>query len=294
MEGRIPTYERRLLAVVAHPDDESFGMGGTLALYARNGCQAHLIVATQGEVGEAPPHLLEGHKDLAALRVEELRCAASILGLAGVEFLGYRDSGMAGSADNQHPNALAAADIEAVAVRVAGMMRRVRPQVVLTFDPIGGYGHPDHVAVHQATTRAFHLAGDRGCEIEGLPPYHPQKLYYHTFPRGFVKALLRLAPLLGMDPSRFGRNRDIDLRRIFDVDFPIHARISIGPAAQAKARASACHASQAGPPSSGLIGLIFRILGAHEEFMRGFPPANDGVRETDLYQGVLPDGEAGS
>jgi LmbE family N-acetylglucosaminyl deacetylase len=233
--------------------------------------------------------LLQGHKDLAALRVEELRCASSILGIGDVEFLGYRDSGMAGSSDNQHPNALVRAELESVARRVAGIIRRVRSQVVVTFDPIGGYGHPDHIVAHQATTRAFQLAGDRTCELDGLPPYSPQKLYYQTFPRGFVRGMLRLAPLIGIDPSRFGRNHDIDLRKVFEVDFPIHARIDVGPVYDVKARAAACHASQTGPQYSGLIGSVFRVLAAREDYMRAFPPADREVRETDLFSGVVSD-----
>ena len=97
---------RRLLAIFAHPDDETFGPGGTLALYARRGDEIHLICATRGEVGEAPPDL-KGFASVGAMREDELRRAASVLGLKAVRFLGYRDSGMPGSPDNHHPQALA-------------------------------------------------------------------------------------------------------------------------------------------------------------------------------------------
>ncbi|MGB5844750.1 MAG: PIG-L family deacetylase, partial [Anaerolineales bacterium] len=123
-----------LLAVLAHPDDESFGMGGTLALYAQRGVDVHLICATRGEVGEVAPHFLEGFQSIGELREHELRCAAGNLGLAGVYFLDYRDSGMAGSPENDHPQALAAAPIDEVAAMVTGYIRQLRPQVVLTFD----------------------------------------------------------------------------------------------------------------------------------------------------------------
>ena len=106
-----------LLAVLAHPDDESFGMGGTLALYAARGVDVHLICATRGEVGEVSPELLAGFGSVAELRESELRCAAGHLGLKGVHFLEYRDSGMEGSPDNKHPQALAAQPLEAVARR---------------------------------------------------------------------------------------------------------------------------------------------------------------------------------
>ena len=92
-----------MLAVLAHPDDESFGMGGTLALYARRGVAVHLVCATRGEAGEVDEQLLSGKRSIAELRENELRCAAQKLGLAGVHFLGYRDSGMAGSGWRERP-----------------------------------------------------------------------------------------------------------------------------------------------------------------------------------------------
>ena len=97
---------------------------------------------------------------VAERRESELRCAAGILGLTGVYFLGYRDSGMPGTPDNQHPNALAAQPVDEVAAKVVHYIRLLRPQVVVTHDPIGGYKHPDHIAMHRATVRAFKLASD--------------------------------------------------------------------------------------------------------------------------------------
>ena len=141
-------HKRTILSVLAHPDDESFGMGGTLALYAKRGVDVHLVCATRGEVGEVSPEILEGFDSVSALRVNELRCAAGILGLKGVHFLDYRDSGMPGSEDNHHPLAMAAAPLDEVAAKVTHYIRKLRPQVVLTFDPIGGYRHPDHIAIH--------------------------------------------------------------------------------------------------------------------------------------------------
>ncbi len=127
--------KRVLLAVLAHPDDESFGMGGTLALYARRGVNVHLVCATRGEAGEVAPEMLEGFSSVAERRVEELRCAAGILGLAGVHFLDYRDSGMTGSADNQNPHALCNAPLEEVAGKIAHYIRLLKPQVVIDLRP---------------------------------------------------------------------------------------------------------------------------------------------------------------
>ena len=204
-----------LLAVLAHPDDESFGLGGTLALYAERGVETHLVCATRGEVGTVDAEHLEGYASIAERRVDELRCAAGILGLNGVHFLDYRDSGMPGSPDNSHPQALAAAPLDEVAGKIVGYIRRLQPQVVLTFDPIGGYKHPDHIAIQRATLQAFHLAGDAGYITED-PPFQPQKLYYQVIPKGFLRIAVRLLPLFGRDPRRFGRNADIDLMALVE------------------------------------------------------------------------------
>src|SRR3990170_8940136 len=176
------TNPKRLLAVLAHPDDETFGTGGTLALYARLGVEVHLVCATAGEVGEAPPDL-KGFASVGEMRKSELRCAAQTLGLTQVHFLGYRDSGMPGSPDNLHQQALAAAPLEKVAHEVAALIRRIRPQVVITFDPIGGYRHPDHIAIHNATVQAFNVAGDPTQYPGYGTPFQPQKLYFSVFPK---------------------------------------------------------------------------------------------------------------
>jgi LmbE family N-acetylglucosaminyl deacetylase len=279
--------QRSLLAVLAHPDDESFGMGGTLALYAKRGVSVHLICATRGEVGDVDPRLLEGFPSIGDLREHELRCAAEHLGLAGVYFLGYRDSGMPGSPDNRHPDALAAAPLEEVAARVTELIRRLRPQVVLTFDPIGGYRHPDHVAIQQATVRSFQAAGDPEAFPGEESPFQPQKLYFHTFSRRLMPLVVRLLPLFGQDPRHFGHNKDIDLISLAGEHFPVHARIDYREVIKAKEAASACHASQLsmGPPG-GLLGWAFRRGAGIETFMRAYPEASPGLRESDLFSGI--------
>jgi LmbE family N-acetylglucosaminyl deacetylase len=283
-----PETKRCLLAIFAHPDDESFGPGGTLALYARQGVEVHLICATRGEVGAAPPHLLDGHTDVAGLRESELRCAAGHLGLTGVHFLGYRDSGMPGSEDNRHPQALAAAPLEEVAQRLVWYLRRLRPQVVITFDPIGGYRHPDHIAIHRATVMAFDQAADPDHLPPAGPPHAADKLYFAAFPRRAMRWMVRLMPLVGRNPRRFGQNGDIDLVDIASQDFPVHARIDIRPVLERKTQASACHASQGGMPRRGLIGWIFRLTAGSETFTRAVPPAPAGLRESGLFEGIAP------
>jgi N-acetyl-1-D-myo-inositol-2-amino-2-deoxy-alpha-D-glucopyranoside deacetylase len=280
-----------LLFIGAHPDDETFGIGGTLAKYAARGAKAIYACATKGEVGSADEEHLRGFDSPADMRWSELKCAAGILGLADVVYLGYRDSGMPGSPDNHHPLALAAAPLEEVTARVVKVIRDLRPQVVITHDPIGGYRHPDHIAIHNATVRAFSAAGDPLQYPESGSAFTPQKLYFHTFPKTLFRIAVKVLPIFGQDPTHFGRNKDIDFASLAQVEFPVHAFIQIDArAADAKERASACHSSQlgGGPPASGLMGLAFRAVQNREMFMRAYPPVAPGqrVHETDLFEGV--------
>ena len=276
-----------ILAVLAHPDDETFGMGGTLALYAQRGAQVYLVCATRGEVGDVDPQYMQGFDSIAERREYELRCAAQKLGLKGVFFMGYRDSGMPGAADNHHPQALAAAPLEEVAGKVVGYIRQLRPQIVLTFDPIGGYRHPDHIAVHDATVRAFALTGRPDYRTDGLPPYQPQKLYFYTIPRRYLRWAVRLLPLFGKDPHHWGRNGDVDLASLAVEDFPVHATVDISTVQELKTVASLCHESQGGSGMvRGLMGWLGRIGGSREAFMRAYPEPDGKVREKDLLSGV--------
>ncbi len=281
--------ERRLVAVLAHPDDETFGMGGTLAFYAAHGVKVYLICATNGDLGTVPPEMLEGFDSVAALRQHELECAAKTLKLAEVIILGYRDSGMPGTADNHHPRALAAQNIDHVAQQIAMILRRIKPQVVLTFDPIGGYKHPDHITVHQATVKAFALAADDSFVCE-FPPVKLQKLYFHFFPRTKWRWTIKLMPLFGIDPHHFGKNKDIDLVELMKLsNFPTHAKINYRSVIKQKDQATACHASQlaGGPPRGGIIGWLFQRNTPIDHFMRAYPPPQAGSRiETDLFEGI--------
>jgi LmbE family N-acetylglucosaminyl deacetylase len=275
-----------ILAALAHPDDESFGMGGTLALYAKRGVDVYLVCATRGEVGEADPEQMKGFASIAEMRENELRCAAGHLGLKEVFFLDYRDSGMPGSPDNQHPDAQVAHPVEEVAVKVLKYIRELKPDVVLTFDPIGGYRHPDHIHIHNATVLAFEKANDASFHPEAGAPFQAEKLYFHTFPRTLLKVAVNLLPLIGKDPRKFGRNGDIDMKALADVSFPVHAQIAIGSVAKSKAAASACHASQGGgiQISPGLTGILMRLLGEKEDFMQASPPVAAGAKiKKDLF-----------
>ena len=127
---------KTLLVILAHPDDESFGPGATLAKYAQAGIAVHYLCGTRGESGTVDAEKLKGYKDVAELRTAELACAAKELGLAGVHFLGYRDSGMVGSEDNQRSDSLHAAGLDEVAERIVGYMDQLKPDVILTHDHI--------------------------------------------------------------------------------------------------------------------------------------------------------------
>ena len=283
---QIPEYHgKSLLAVLAHPDDETFGMGGTLALYARRGVSVQLVCATRGEVGEIDPEYKEGLRSAACLRTQELRCAADTLGIEAIHFLNYRDSGMTGSPDNTHPQALAAQPIKQVAREVAHHIRQIRPEVVLTFDPIGGYRHPDHIAIQQATVLGFDLAGDpEFADPEGLPPFQPEKLYFHTMNRTFLKMSVRVMRLIGQNPRQFGRNKDIDLVSLTEVDFPTHVKINYREMREVKAKAAACHASQGGAGmNKGVRGLIGRLFsGYNDTYMQAYPEPTGGIKK-DLF-----------
>jgi LmbE family N-acetylglucosaminyl deacetylase len=282
---------KRLLAVLAHPDDESFGMGGTLALYARRGVEVYLVCATRGEAGEMSEEHLEGFGSIAERRESELRCAAKNLGLKEVFFLDYRDSGMTGSPDNRHPRALVVHPMEEVAEKIVWYLRKLRPQVVITFDPIGGYRHPDHIAMHNATVKAFQETGRADNPAGGLPPYQPQKLYFHTIPHTILRVVVTLMPLFGRDPTRVGKNKDIDLVSIAQARFPTHARINYRPVAKIRDEASACHASQSGGSLiSGPFASLRRWFASNETFMRSYPPpVSKQALERDLFDGVIED-----
>lgn len=273
------TIAKVLLSVLAHPDDESFGIGGTLALYAQRGWEVYLICATRGEAGSVAPHHLEGFDSIAELREGELRCAAQHLGLKNVYFLDYHDSGMPGMEANQHPKAQINAPLEEVAAKVVQYIRELKPDVVVTFDPIGGYRHPDHIHIHNATVLAFEKAADPSFAPEAGNPFQPGKLYFHTIPRGFLKFAVRLIRLFGGDPSKWGRNKDIDLGSLANVDFPTHARIDYTRVSEKKTLASACHASQGGSQMRrGVIGAVFRLLGERDTYMRAYPPIQPGEK----------------
>ena len=278
---------RRLLAVLAHPDDETFGCGGLLAKYASEGVQVSLICATRGEVGEISDPSLATPENLAQVREGELRAACEALGVNDLFILGYRDSGMAGTQDNEHPEALCRADLQEVSGRVLKIIRETRPQVVVTFDPNGGYGHPDHILIHHATRRAFAAARDGGEHVEAsaqdTEPYRPLKLYYAVFPRSMVRAFRQAMIDAGIQ-SDF---TDLDPESIGVADEDVTTVLDVGNFVERKEAAARCHRTQieGNQPFAWIPEDIRVRFLSTEYFVRAEPPPQGGS-EDDLFSDI--------
>lgn len=235
---------KRLLAVTAHPDDETFGCGGTLARHAAEGVHVTLVCATRGEVGNISDPSLATPESLAHVREQELRAACDVLGVSNLHLLDYRDSGMAGTLENEHPQSLAQSDHGKLTYKVVEIIRKVRPQVVITFDPTGGYGHPDHIAIHEATREAFAASGDRDRYAEQLTdrltPHQPSKLYYFVFSRSMARALHDSIVEAGVE-SDFAK---MDPETMGMPDEEITTVLDVGLYSDQKYRAARCHRTQ--------------------------------------------------
>ncbi|MCB0047716.1 MAG: PIG-L family deacetylase [Caldilineaceae bacterium] len=276
----------KLLGVFAHPDDESFGPGATLARYARQGAAVDVIIATDGIAGSVSAETkLSDHSTLAQVRSTELANAAVALGLRSIWSLPYRDSGMRGTPDNDHPDALIRQPVEALTAEILGYIRRLQPNVIITHDPFGGYGHPDHVRVCEAATAAFYLARS---EPESATWRGPEKLYYTAFDKRWLRFIVRVLPLMGQDPTAVGRNKDIDLVEISGWETPVHAEIQVGDYLPEKDAASQAHASQYDGGAfftRGLPQTLRRRLMGQDRYTRAYPAPN-GIMERDLFAGV--------
>src|SRR5205823_5093990 len=175
-----------LLIALAHPDDESL-ISGTIARYASRGLPVTMLCATRGEVGEIAPGTGATRETLGAVREQELRDACRLLGVEDVRFLDHRDSGMQGTPENEDPRSFARADAERVAGEILGVMEQIRPKVVVTWDETGGYGHPDHMAMHRHVSAAF------GRMHEKRAADAPAALFYMAIPVSeFVRVMTEM------------------------------------------------------------------------------------------------------
>jgi LmbE family N-acetylglucosaminyl deacetylase len=233
---------KRLLGVFAHPDDEGL-IGGALLHYQTIGVETGLICATRGEVGEISDPILATQENLGQVREEEMRAAAAALNVRNLWFLGYRDSGMAGTPENQDPRAFMRARAAEVIGKLVAIIREFRPQVMITFDETGGYGHPDHIAIYRYTTGAFHAAAD-GVQYPELGPAHAvSKLYYSSFARRQIVMMAEWlrnedyeGPFATLDPDTLGLPDD-----------QISVLLDVEPWQETKARAWNLHRTQMNP-----------------------------------------------
>ncbi|MBM3947542.1 MAG: GlcNAc-PI de-N-acetylase, partial [SAR202 cluster bacterium] len=270
-----------LIAIFAHPDDESFTCGGTMALYVSRGAPVYIVCATRGEVGEISDPKLATPETLGQVREQELRNAAAIVGATDVSFLGYRDSGMRGTRENGDPRALHQAPAARVVEQLVSVIRRTRPGVIITFDESGGYGHPDHVAIHFHTTAAYWAAGRRDSFPEhfsqGLETWQTPKLYYTASPRTFWQGLIQAAIAAGMEPPAFLRRRGA----FGTPDEHVTTRLDVSSFVETKQRAVLAHATQIQPtnPFTSLPRDLRTQYQGVEHFQRVFPYPRAGEHE---------------
>ena len=263
----------KLLVIAAHPDDESLGMGGTLAKYAAEGVETHLITATRGErgwFGEAADY--PGPAALGRIREAELRAAAQVLGLHRVTFFNYID----GDLDQAQP--------AEVIGKIVAYIRQTRPQVVVTFDPTGAYGHPDHIAISQFASAACVAAANPAYPgLEQRPAHSVSKLYYRVSTR----------PLLAAYEAAFGdlvmHVDGVERRPPGWPEWSITTQIETMAYWQQVWAAIACHRSQL-PGYEGLKDLSVehrQNLWGQEHYYRVFSLVNGGrAMEHDLFEGV--------
>jgi LmbE family N-acetylglucosaminyl deacetylase len=264
----------------AHPDDEAIATGGTMASLAAAGHRVVLVTATRGELGEVPDGLLEAGETLGERRAVELAAAADILGVSRQVFLGYHDSGMEGEESNARADVFATADRDEAAKRLADLLAEESSDVLVVYDEHGGYGHPDHVKVHDV--------GMAAAELAGTPV-----VYMATMDRGFMMELRRRSPDFG--PG------DDELEGAETMGEPserITTELDVGPWIGAKQAAMRAHASQISEESFFLSmpADLFAEVWGQEWFIRERPEPvglGGGVREPGLLvsaDGVLAGG----
>lgn len=276
-----------LLAIYAHPDDEIIGPGGALARYAATGVRVGLIIATRGEAGEIQRPGTATPETLTQVREQEMRCSADALGVDDLIFLDYRDSGMAGTPENEHPAAFINAPQEEVTRKLVTIIRDLRPDVLLTFEPYGGYGHPDHIAVNRHTLAALAAAPDANQFPEAGPPWQPARLFYPLLPDSVILDIKEHVAAAGGNLD--GYDELIDGRRAAGVpDYEVHAVLDISDHIGAKWHAWDCHQTQFGPDSRfrRLPDSEMQALLSREYFHLAYPPEAPVEILDDLFAGL--------
>lgn len=280
----------RLLLVHAHPDDETINNGATMALYADLGAQVTLVTCTRGEEGEvlvpSLSHLASGMEDgLGKHREVELANAMKSLGITDFRFLGapeqsFRDSGMMDTEPNKRPDVFWQADLDTAAQLLVKVIHEIKPHVVITYDEIGGYGHPDHIQAHRVTMRAVELADQ----------WKVQKVYWNTMPKTVLAEGIEKMKELGSD--FFGAESVDDLPFAKDDKF-VTTLIDGANYVQHKLDAMKAHETQIstdGPFFALSNNLGLQIWGdEYYTLVQGYKaePLNEQGRETDLFAGVI-------
>ncbi len=291
--------KRCLLTVHAHPDDEASKGAGSVARYHADGVHTVLVCCTGGEEGEILNPALdtpEVHRDLAAVRRQELDRATAIIGYDELVMLGYRDSGMADSEANANPECFAAAPMEEATERLVAVIRRCRPQAMVIYgDDQTGYPHPDHLRVHDAGLAAFLAAGDPEQFPDSGEAYQPAKLYYTVHSAARFRAIHDKFEELGLESPFDEAWRDRWDSMPDDVPTTV---IDITGHTDVRRLALLAHATQVDPESKFWFGLPPEVMGTiqpHDDYrlaLVGDPDGTvsayewDGVVETDLFAGV--------
>lgn len=277
-----------LLAFHAHPDDEVTSTGGVLAKYAKAGEQVVVITATDGAEGEI--HNYDNPEELkpklVEMRAEEIADALAILGVKDHEFLGYRDSGMMGTEPNGHPDAFWNADFMEATGRLVRLIRKYQPEVLVVYDPFGGYGHPDHIQVHRIGISAYWGSMDLGrFPLEDGEEYWvPQKIYWSAWPKSRIKAFAKIRLERGM----IEREEAERMAQGGVPDEAITAHIDVQEFFQLKEDAWRAHWTQI-PADSFFFQAPEDVrpqLFGLETFCKVFSTVDTSRLETDLFEGL--------
>jgi mycothiol conjugate amidase Mca len=276
------------MAVHAHPDDEAISTGGVLARYADEGLQTVLVTCTGGEVGEIADPAMATPQTLGEIRRNELEEACRILNVGHLHLLGYRDSGMDGTPANDHPESFHRADLEEATGKLVELVRRYRPQVLVTYDDEGFYGHPDHIKANRITVAAFEAAADPGRYPQAGSPWQPLKLYYVAISRSRAVLFAQRMRETGITPP-FEAQEDVE-PEFGTPDELITATIDVSEQVERKHRALLAHATQMGPEVffAQLPEALFHEIFGFESFrlVRTADGLQAGSPEDDLFAGL--------
>jgi mycothiol conjugate amidase Mca len=280
-----------LMTVHAHPDDEVFSTGGVLAKYAEQGIHTVLVTCTDGAEGEIVDPTMDQEEvkpRLAEVRKQELQDAVKVLGIGTLEMLGYRDSGMAGTESNQNPASFHMADPEEATGRLARLIRKHRPQVLVSYDENGSYGHPDHIKAHQITGLAFDAAGDPARFPEAGPAWQAQKLYICGRSRRQADRWREMAEELNLDIPWLRAPRDVNEPPRGIPSEQVTTIIEVADYAERKREALRVHKTQISPEFfiMNLPPDVIRRAFADEEFIRTRSLIDAPVPENDLFAGL--------